>query len=320
MGAEGLDGHAVDPAAIFDQNDLVLQLELLRRRAAVGSGRRRVPLATLGRLSGIPTSTLHTYIRGRSFPPADALDRIVEALGATPREARDWATAWERASDAMFGGGRQPGASGLGRLRRFRREVRRQMTRPTDRAVDRAEYVVLFNRLTVNAGKIIVGLEQRVVLRATGFGVDRDVLQVQSSTDQDVGRLTLHDLVNAHEGSHRSLSEPPVRLMEVLFDRELAVGETYFYEATVRYAPTEGAPEPPSRCALKGFDGPGPSFTLEVCFDPSVRPRRVVQVHRPNFGRGTENIVGELTVNDWGAVVVTAQRPLAGVHGIRWEW
>jgi tetratricopeptide (TPR) repeat protein len=78
--------------------DLVRALDVLRQRAARGSGRGRVSLDRLARASGIPRSTVHSYVSGTRLPPADALDAIIVALGATTAEQRDWAEALERAS------------------------------------------------------------------------------------------------------------------------------------------------------------------------------------------------------------------------------
>ncbi|MDT7804893.1 MAG: hypothetical protein QOI78_8326 [Actinomycetota bacterium] len=76
--------------------DLARELDLLRGTAARGSGRKRVPLAELAKRSGVPRSTVHTYLTGQSLPPADVLDRLVIALGGTPADQPDWADAWDR--------------------------------------------------------------------------------------------------------------------------------------------------------------------------------------------------------------------------------
>jgi len=75
------------------------ELGLLQARAARGTGRLRVSLAELTRRVGLPASsksTVHSYVSGRTLPPADVLDNIVIALGATPSEQAQWAEAWFR--------------------------------------------------------------------------------------------------------------------------------------------------------------------------------------------------------------------------------
>ncbi|WP_370384323.1 tetratricopeptide repeat protein [Catenulispora sp. GAS73] len=45
----------------------------------------------------MPRSSLSDYLSGATIMPVDVADAVVLALGATPAEARKWATAWERA-------------------------------------------------------------------------------------------------------------------------------------------------------------------------------------------------------------------------------
>lgn len=85
-----------DPRRVRTRADLARELDLLRGTAARGSGRKRVPLADLAKRSGVPRSTVHTYLTGQSLPPADVLDRLVIALGGTPADQPDWADAWDR--------------------------------------------------------------------------------------------------------------------------------------------------------------------------------------------------------------------------------
>jgi tetratricopeptide (TPR) repeat protein len=78
--------------------DLVLALDRLRRTAARGTGRARVPLRDLAVAAGVPLSSLSRYLRGSTLIPPDALDSVVLALGVAPADARRWADAWDRAS------------------------------------------------------------------------------------------------------------------------------------------------------------------------------------------------------------------------------
>lgn len=89
-----------DPARVRTSDDLVRELELLRRRAAYGTGKARVGLADLARRSGVPRSTVHTYVNGMRVPPPDVLDRLVGALGVTGPEQGRWADALDRVTDA----------------------------------------------------------------------------------------------------------------------------------------------------------------------------------------------------------------------------
>jgi hypothetical protein len=88
-----------DPARVHDAADLTRELDLLRARAAHGTGRRRVGLDELVRRVGLPRSTVHSYISGTTLPALDVLDTIVIALGASPAEQAAWSEAWYRAVD-----------------------------------------------------------------------------------------------------------------------------------------------------------------------------------------------------------------------------
>jgi tetratricopeptide (TPR) repeat protein len=90
-----------DPRRAADLTGLVRELNLLRRQAAVGTGKAKVGLDELTRRVGLPRSTLHTYLTGRTVPPAEVLDKIVIALGGTATEQRAWAEAWFRVSAAI---------------------------------------------------------------------------------------------------------------------------------------------------------------------------------------------------------------------------
>jgi hypothetical protein len=100
---ESPQNPAPQPARVRTRADLARELERLRAWAARGSGRRRVSLERIAGLTGIPRSTVHSYVRGTRLPPADALDRIVQALGAAPAEQAAWAHALERAAEGAGG-------------------------------------------------------------------------------------------------------------------------------------------------------------------------------------------------------------------------
>jgi transcriptional regulator with XRE-family HTH domain len=85
-----------DPTRVATRADLAHELALLRVRAAAGTPHVRVSLTELARRVGVPRSTVHAYLSGKHLPPSDVLDRIVIALGATPREQRLWSEAWYR--------------------------------------------------------------------------------------------------------------------------------------------------------------------------------------------------------------------------------
>jgi tetratricopeptide (TPR) repeat protein len=89
-------GVGPDPRRVTDLHELAHELDLLRRRAAGGTRKGRVSLTDLAARVNLPRSTVHTYVAATTFCPADALDRIVIALGASPAEQAQWSEAWYR--------------------------------------------------------------------------------------------------------------------------------------------------------------------------------------------------------------------------------
>ncbi|MFI7673839.1 ATP-binding protein [Actinophytocola sp. NPDC049390] len=87
-----------DPEAVADLAGLAGALDALRRRAARGTGKNRVSLHDLARMTGLPRSTVHTYVSGKALPAVDVLDRVVMALGVPPEELAAWSEAWYRVS------------------------------------------------------------------------------------------------------------------------------------------------------------------------------------------------------------------------------
>jgi tetratricopeptide (TPR) repeat protein len=85
-----------DPDRAADLAGLARELELLRRRASKGTGKGRITFADLAVQVDLPRSTVHTYVAGKSLPPADVLDRVVVELGASSAEQTRWSEAWFR--------------------------------------------------------------------------------------------------------------------------------------------------------------------------------------------------------------------------------
>jgi transcriptional regulator with XRE-family HTH domain len=77
--------------------ELLNELNQWRVRAARGTGKARVSLRDLASATGVPHNSLSNYLSGTSVMPPDVLDAVVIALGATPEQARQWATDWETA-------------------------------------------------------------------------------------------------------------------------------------------------------------------------------------------------------------------------------
>jgi DNA-binding phage protein len=312
---------APQPERVFSADDLVRQLDRLRRAAAAGTAQRRVGLDRLARATGIPRSTLHTYLSGATFPPASAVDRIVIALGCEPPQVRAWASAWDRVADAAHGSRARRGVSPNSKLLSFCGDVRDQLDRPTDRAYDLLEPVALFERVHIGPTRAIAALDVRATVRAVGGRADRYAIRIGPNPAIDIARLDLTNLVNCRPGRQRTLTEPRVRVLEALFDHALEPGETYTFEFRVDYAAAaiRGAPPRVSTETLRAFLRRGPLFTMETRFPEGDPPAALRQVHLAHVA-AEENVVRPLTVNEWGAAHVVVEHPVAGLHGMRWTW
>jgi transcriptional regulator with XRE-family HTH domain len=117
------------PALICNVSDFVLELERLRRRAASGSPVRRVGLDQLAKASGIPRSSVHSYLNGSALPPAERLDALVRALGCRPEELKEWAQALDRLGDAAAADRIKPVGDDIARMPTNNARVRSQRAR-----------------------------------------------------------------------------------------------------------------------------------------------------------------------------------------------
>jgi tetratricopeptide (TPR) repeat protein len=104
----------LDLDAVLSLPQLLAVLDRLRTRAARGTGKARLSLSDLSGRSGVPRSTLASYLNGETLITADALDALVLALGEPADRARGWAVAWERATVGV------PGTPGTGPAARAR--------------------------------------------------------------------------------------------------------------------------------------------------------------------------------------------------------
>ncbi|GAA5180193.1 LuxR family transcriptional regulator [Rugosimonospora acidiphila] len=97
--SEEPDEAPLTQPGVATRMDLVHQLERLRRRAARGRHKTRLSLDDIVKATGIPKSSLANYLSGRTLVPADQLDAILQALGATVPELSFCAQLWERIAD-----------------------------------------------------------------------------------------------------------------------------------------------------------------------------------------------------------------------------
>ncbi|MCW2856856.1 MAG: transcriptional regulator, family [Marmoricola sp.] len=312
---------AADPTAVHCLEDLAAQLDRLRRQQGRRHGYVRTSLDLLGRASGIPRSTLHTYLSGSVLPPATSLDRIVLALGCGTGELRHWAQAWERVADAERGSRARPQLPSSSRLLTFDALVQQQLDRPTDRPPEQLEMLVIVERTQLTPARTLAWVDFTATVMARENGVDRHAMYIAPNPSLEMEEIEVVNAVNCSPGEHRTLRDPHVRVLEVELDHALDAGETCLIEYRVDFerARIPGVPAKVTTEVMRGFRRTGPHYTLGVSFlpeDPPLHPRQIQLAHAD----ADENTVRELHQNRWHGTHVVVQRPAAGLHGIRWEW
>ena len=131
-----------DPVRVANLDDLVRELGLLRSRAAHGTRSAKVSVEELAGRVGEPRSTIHAYLIGKRLAPAQVLDRIVIALGASSAEQHEWAEAWYRVTAYRDAVHRGTGAAAAART-----AVVRQLPAPVDNFTGRDDEFAELSRL-----------------------------------------------------------------------------------------------------------------------------------------------------------------------------
>lgn len=314
-----------DPTAVFSVADLALHLDRLRREAGRERGRRRLGLDTLARRTGVPRSTLHTYLAGRSLPPPEVLDRLVLELGATGAQAREWARAWERVADASRGNRSRTTLSARSKFLSLDTEVNRQLG-SSEGEFGGLQDVAVQERIQLGDDRRIDWHEMRMTVRAVRDGVDRFSLRLHGEPWMDLDRIGVSQLVNCRTGEHRTLGDPRVRVFELVFDHPLSAGETQVFDFRIDYVDARVEPDTSAATAveteaIRGFRQAGPLLVIEVRFPPGDAPVRLRQVHLPSVDADApETVVGPLQLDERHAAHIVVQEATAGFHGIRWDW
>ena len=111
------------PPEVRTRADLVDALGRLRRTAARGTRRPQLSLDLIARRTGIPRSTVHSYLTGKTLPPGDALDELLTAIGVPVSDLGRWADALERIIAAEAGSAPRPARRPASTLPRVARDV-----------------------------------------------------------------------------------------------------------------------------------------------------------------------------------------------------
>jgi tetratricopeptide (TPR) repeat protein/transcriptional regulator with XRE-family HTH domain len=144
-------------ASVRTLDGLALLLRDLRRRHARGRQDSTLTYRELAARTGWSQTAIAEYFTGRTLPPTDRLDGLLELLGATPAEQRALATARDRVEEAARrtrGRGRTagpgqapPAAAGSG-------AVPHQLPAPPDTFTGRARELALVDEALGGAGGV----------------------------------------------------------------------------------------------------------------------------------------------------------------------
>jgi hypothetical protein len=98
-------GTCADPGKISSLHELVPQLDILRCEAGHRRGKRKLSLQDLTELiakhypGGVPRTTLHNYVSGRTIAPPAVFEAILRSLDVESADLRAWSDAWDRIDD-----------------------------------------------------------------------------------------------------------------------------------------------------------------------------------------------------------------------------
>jgi transcriptional regulator with XRE-family HTH domain len=314
-------------AAVATPAELSGELELLRVRAGRAEGKRKIGLDDLARRTGLPRSTLHTYLTGRSVPSPDALDRIADALDCTLDERVGLAQALERVVEAAIAarGGRTPNIA-LPQMWDYpKNEDPTAITMPSNVDTDLIA-VRLVQRFGPGRRKSYFSLWQMV--RATRDGADGCYCYTAVGADLSAERVRL--CPDANCTAQRLPGYPRENLVghRIGFGRQLRQGEVTSFSYDIDYsAAYVGVPPETERCPYLESDRRliwalrqrCAALSLEARFVPEELPTRVRSVF--SLSRHSPiSTTGELLPNERGVVQLSIEQPSTGGHGIAWDW
>jgi hypothetical protein len=172
------------------------------------------------------------------------------------------------------------------------------------------------DRVVVDATRQIRSVRVSQVLRAEQDGVDRWVLLYDWQTETtDVPQIT--NLRNCRLGRMVADRNEHLLAAELLFDQELATGETLIMEYEVINPASEHTPL--VDCYCRRLRLPVRDYVLEVKFDPDALPERCQQFSSP---AGDVRLARRrnLAISPTGEAHTVGLGVGPGLVGIEWDW
>lgn len=163
------EGVIAEPGTVQDVGSL---LRHLRHRQARREGRTQLTYRALAASTGWAVGVIADYFNGKSLPPPDRFDILIQLLGAAPSEQGALATARDRVDERRRAGAAQ-------RVRAAHRQIPRELPPDVDAFTGRAAELAELDSLLATADKASVRSTAVVISAVSGTaGVGKTALAV----------------------------------------------------------------------------------------------------------------------------------------------
>lgn len=282
-------------------------------------------LDDLARRSGLPRSTLHTYLSGQTLPTVSALDRIAAALDCSGAERAELARAWERITeDFVVARGGEPPRVPLLRVL----DAEPIGIPPSELARNDDLRLVAAHQITrMGIGRRRRWVDIQETFQAKTDGVRSHLHVITPSGRVAANQLSVSSTANCRVAKVDHAGAETFAIFRLDFGRTLDAGETAaisfqvdFRDAYRGEKELAQAPSPESdQRVVWGLRESCSTLVVEVQFNEHELPTSVSEVHSATV-RSPVTQSRALLLNDWGVAQLVRDRPLAGAYGISWDW
>ncbi|NNG35416.1 helix-turn-helix domain-containing protein [Nakamurella aerolata] len=311
---------------IESRGDLAAMLQRLRGESPRAGRATKLAVDKLASGTGIPRSTLYTYLNGQSLPSLEALAVLGTTLGASPAEQKALARAWNRLTGSPAAASRD--GKTLTELTTPQLDEETAALLGPD---DSLRTVGVSETFLVGADRMIRSARVFETYQAQQDGADGIYGVVWPDPEYVASRIRFTDIVNFRFEFIEHPAADTIVVWRKVFGRALAAGELTALNYAVDYTDSYRQAGDPAGAAAPisstdNVEGQGRSFRhspthyeLIVQFSPSVRPAKVWRVYasQPSAPALTRELV---QLNDFGAAELALRNMPAGSHGLEWEW
>lgn len=304
---------------IGSRDDLAATLQRLRGESPRAGRATKLAVDKIVGLTGIPRSTLYTYLKGQSLPSLEALGVLGSALGATPVERKALARAWNRLTGTPQATSRD--AKTLTELTAQRLDPETAALLQPD---DRIRAIGISDIYVFDDGGRLIRAHASLTYQAQDDGADGNYAVIWPNAGVAADRIRFVDAINCRLDVVEHAAADSILVYRTVFGRPLAAGQTTTMRYTTDYSDAYG-PRPPT--ATSGStESQGRNvrdglthFEVMVQFHPDLVPAQVWQVHssEPNGPVLNRNPV---PVNALGVAELVLRNVQPGAHGLQWDW